>query len=97
MLEVSWPLAVLELGTLLDQELNVLWMSGEKRQEGHDSACHLLQTVLNSGDAGQDLLLHLPHHPIRGGQKKLALAGEVFVNRSLAKLQSFGKSLRYSI
>ena len=43
---------------------------------------------------GQDLLLHLPHHPIRGGQEKLALAGEMAVNRPLAELQPFGQSLR---
>ena len=97
MLEISRPLAVLELGPFLDQELDVLRMSGEKRQEGHDSAGHLLQTVLDPGDAGQDLLLHLPHHSIRRRQKKLALAGEVFVNRSLAKLQPFGKGLRYGV
>ena len=94
MLEIGGPLAVPELGPLLDQQLHVFRMRREERQKGHDAPGYLLQTVLDPGDARQDLLLHLSHHPIRRGQEKIALAGKMAVDRSLAELEPSGQHLR---
>src|SRR5262249_19214927 len=76
MLEVSWPLPVLEVGALLNQQLDVTRMLGKKCEKRRDGSGDSLESVGNPNDVRLDALLQLLHHSIGRSKKKFALAGK---------------------
>ena len=90
-------LAILELGPLLDQQLDEIGVLRHERQEGAHGHGDALQRVLDVGNGGVDGLAHLPHDAVDGGEEKLFLAGEIAVDRALADLQLVGQHLRIGL
>ncbi len=97
MLEVRRPFAILEIGPLLDQELDERRVLGEELQERGDRPLHPLQPVADARDLCIDLLLELAHHPIRRGQEQRPLAGEVAIDRPLAHPQPIRQRLGHRV
>ena len=93
MYEIGGSLAIAEIGSFLDQQLDDLRALVEECQVSQDAFCDSIQRLFCRSGGGIDGQLQVPHPMIDGRQKKLLLAREVTVNRPLADPRFVGNLL----
>ena len=97
MLDVGWLLAVLEESPFVNQQFAQLRMDGEECQIGSYHLGDPLGRIFDRGHASVDILAELPHAPIGGRQKELALAGKIAIEGAFPNAQLIGQLLGVGI
>src|SRR5277367_890432 len=94
MLKVGRSLAILEVGTFLNDQFDKVGVFGKKTKIGRDRPSHPLQAVTDPHDAPLDALIQLDHNPISRSQEEFALARKMTVKRPFSDLKPIRQNLR---
>src|SRR5262249_34519267 len=97
MLEIGRLVAVLELGPLLHQKLDVIGMLAKESEIGAQRGGDALERIDDALDATVNAVAHPLHTTIRRREKKFALAGEIAIERAFADAEFVGQELRVGV